>query len=59
MRKILDALYSGCGALAALFLGAIGALMMGPAVLREFSVLMRGADDITAWFCAATAFLFG
>jgi TRAP-type C4-dicarboxylate transport system permease small subunit len=57
MRKILDALYTGCGALAALFLGGIGALMMGQAVLREFGVLVRGADDITAWFCAATAFL--
>lgn len=57
MRKFLDALYLGCGGLAAIFLAGIGALMMGQAVLREFGVLVRGADDITAWFCAATAFL--
>jgi TRAP-type C4-dicarboxylate transport system permease small subunit len=57
MRKALDALYLGCGWLAAIFLAGIGALMLGQAVLREVGVLVRGADDITAWFCAATAFL--
>jgi uncharacterized membrane protein YeaQ/YmgE (transglycosylase-associated protein family) len=53
MRKILDALYLGCGWLAAIFLGGIGALMLGQALLREFGVLVRGANDLTAWFCAA------
>ena len=57
MRKFLDGLYLGCGWLAALFLAGIGALMLGQAVLRELGVLVRGADDITAWFCAASAFL--
>lgn len=57
MRKLLDTLYLGCGWLAAIFLAGIGALMMGQAVLREFGVLVRGADDIAAWFCAASAFL--
>ena len=57
VRKLLDALYLGCGWLAALFLAGIGVLMMGQAVLREFGVMVRGADDITAWFCAASAFL--
>jgi TRAP-type C4-dicarboxylate transport system permease small subunit len=57
MRKSLDALYLGCGWLAAIFLGGICVLMLSQAILREFGVLIRGADDLTAWFCAASAFL--
>jgi TRAP-type C4-dicarboxylate transport system permease small subunit len=57
MRKLLDALYLGCGALAAVFLGGICVLMLSQAILREFDVMIRGADDLTAWFCAASAFL--
>lgn len=37
-------------------LAGIGALMLLQAVLREFGVLVRGSDDITAWLCAASAF---
>ena len=57
MRRLLDALYLGCGWLAAVFLGGICILMLSQALLREFDVLIRGADDLTAWFCAASAFL--
>ena len=57
MRRALDALYLGCGWLAALFLAGICVLMLSQAILREFGVLIRGADDLTAWFCAASAFL--
>src|SRR5438552_4180923 len=57
MRKSFDALYLGCGWLAAIFLGGICVLMLSQAILREFGVLIRGADDLTAWFCAASAFL--
>jgi len=57
MRKTLDALYLGCGRLAAVFLGGICVLMLSQAILREVGVLIRGADDLTAWFCAATTFL--
>ena len=57
MRKALDALYLGCGRLAAVFLGGICVLMLSQAMLREVGVLIRGADDLTAWFCAAATFL--
>ena len=57
MRRFLDRLYAASGALAALCLAAICVLMLAQAVLREFGVLIRGADDITSWLCAASAFL--
>ena len=31
--------------------------MLAQAGLREAGVLLRGADDISAWLCAASAFL--
>src|SRR5262245_50338589 len=31
--------------------------MLAQAAGREFGLLIRGADDITAWLCAAAAFL--
>ena len=57
MRRFLDRLYAASGALAAVCLAAICALMLAQSGLREFGVLIRGADDITAWLCAASAFL--
>ena len=57
MRQALDALYLNCGRLAAVFLGGICVLMLAQALLREVGVLIRGADDLTAWFCAASMFL--
>ena len=57
MRRFLDRLYAASGALAAVCLASICALMLAQSGLREFGVLIRGADDITAWLCAASAFL--
>src|SRR3982750_662970 len=38
-------------------MAAICALMLAQAIGREFGVLIRGAEDIVAWLCAACAFL--
>ena len=56
MRRALDSLYRMSGGAAAICLAGIGVLMLLQAVLREFGILVRGADDITAWLCAASAF---
>lgn len=42
--------------LAALCLAAIFVVMMAQSLGREAGILVRGADDITAWLCAASAF---
>jgi len=57
VRRFLDRLYLGAGALAAVFLAAICALMLAQVAGRETGLLIRGADDIAAWLCAAAAFL--
>jgi TRAP-type C4-dicarboxylate transport system permease small subunit len=57
LRRFLDRLYAASGALAALCLAAIAVVMLAQAGMREFGFLLRGADDIVAWLCAATAFL--
>ena len=57
MRKTLDALYAASGVAAAVCLAGICVLMLAQAVAREVGMLIRGADDITAWLCAGTAFL--
>ena len=57
MRRFLDRLYYASGALAAVCLAAICVLMLAQAFGREAGILIRGADDITAWLCAASAFL--
>ena len=57
MRKFLDSLYLGSGVLAAAFLAGIGVLMLAQIVARELGYQVRGADDLTSWFCAASAFL--
>ena len=56
MRRFLDRLYLASGAFAALCLAGICVLMLAQAAGREFGLLIRGADDITAWLCAASAF---
>ena len=56
MRRFLDRLYAASGALAAICLAGIFVLMMTQAVGREFGLLIRFADDLTAWLCAASAF---
>jgi TRAP-type C4-dicarboxylate transport system permease small subunit len=57
LRKFLDSLYLGSGILAAAFLVGIGVLMLAQIIGRELGYQVRGADDLTAWFCAASAFL--
>ena len=57
MRRALDRLYSLSGALAAICLAAVCAVMLAQSIGREFGVLVRGADDISSWLTAAAAFL--
>jgi TRAP-type C4-dicarboxylate transport system permease small subunit len=57
LRRFLDRLYAASGALAALCLASIALVMLAQAGMREFGFLLRGADDIVSWLCAATAFL--
>lgn len=57
MRGFLDRLYAASGALAAVCLAGIAAVMLAQAGMREFGYLLRGADDIVAWLCAGSAFL--
>jgi TRAP-type C4-dicarboxylate transport system permease small subunit len=57
VRRFLDRLYGASGALAAICLASICVLMLAQAVGREFGLLIRVADDLTSWLCAAAAFL--
>ena len=57
MRRFLDRLYYASGALAAVCLASICALMLAQAFGREAGILIRGADDIVAWLNAACVFL--
>jgi TRAP-type C4-dicarboxylate transport system permease small subunit len=57
LRRFLDRLYGVSGALAALCLAGIFVVMLAQSFGREAGILVRGADDIVAWLCAAAAFL--
>ena len=57
MRRFLDRLYAASGAVAAACLAGVAAVMLLQAALRTAGYLLRGADDIVAWLCAASAFL--
>jgi TRAP-type C4-dicarboxylate transport system permease small subunit len=57
MRRFLDRLYAAAAALAAACLAGIAVVMLAQAAMRELGLLLRGADDIVAWLCAASAFL--
>lgn len=57
MRRFLDRLYAAAAIAAAVCLVLIGVVMLAQAVGRSFGILIRGADDITGWLCAAAAFL--
>ncbi len=57
MRAALNRLYTASGIAAAVCLASICVLMLAQAIAREAGILIRGADDISAWLCAATAFL--
>jgi len=56
VRRALDGLYSASGGLAAVCLALIAVVMLAQAAMRELGMLLRGADDIVSWLCAATAF---
>lgn len=57
MRKSLDFLYLAAAWLGAACVLSICLLMMTQALLRPAGIMVRGADDITAWVCAGAAFL--
>jgi TRAP-type C4-dicarboxylate transport system permease small subunit len=57
LRRILHALYDGAALLAAAFIFAIFAIMIGASVMRQLGMRTGGTDDLVAWFCAAAAFL--
>ncbi len=57
LRRWLDRLYDASGTLAALALAGIAVVMLAQAAGRQVGLLLRGADDIAAWLCAASAFL--
>ena len=56
MRRFLNRLYYASGALGALFILALCALMIAQSVLREFGVRTGAVNDVVAWFCAAASF---
>ena len=53
MRRTLDFIYDAAGYLAAFFVFAIFAVMIGSTVMREMGLRTGGTDDIVAWVCAA------
>lgn len=57
MRRALEFLYVASGVLAAVCLASIAVVMLLQAAMREVGLLLRGADDIVGWLCAASAFL--
>ncbi|HMS06419.1 MAG TPA: TRAP transporter small permease [Burkholderiaceae bacterium] len=57
LRRWLDRLYLAAGALAAVCIALIAALMIGQSVLREFGVRTGAVNDVVSWLCAASAFL--
>ena len=57
LRRALVKLYDASGMAAAVCLAGICVLMLAQAFAREAGFLLRGADDISAWLCAASAFL--
>jgi TRAP-type C4-dicarboxylate transport system permease small subunit len=57
LRRFLDRLYLASAVAGAICLASIALVMLLQAGMREVGLLLRGADDIVAWLCAASAFL--
>lgn len=57
LRRALNALYTFSGVLAALSLVGIGGLILAQVVARLFGTQVRGADDVSGYFLAASIFL--
>jgi len=56
MRRWLDRLYDGAGALGAACVFLIFVLMIWAGVGRQMNWRVSGVNDIVAWLCAAAAF---
>ncbi len=57
MRKLLDFLYRGTGALAALFMIGVLVMVITGIVTRELGIYLRGTDDYAGYCMAAAGFL--
>ena len=57
LRRALDAVYLGAGALGALCVALIAAGMVWQSIAREFGVSTGAMNDIVAWLCAAAGFM--
>jgi TRAP-type C4-dicarboxylate transport system permease small subunit len=57
LRRFLDRLYLASAVAGAICLASIAVVMLLQAGMREVGLLLRGADDIVSWLCAASAFL--
>ena len=55
--RLLDGLIHLAAVMAALCILSICVLMVSMSLSREFGINLRGADDLIAWLCAASAFL--
>ncbi|MFT4195850.1 TRAP transporter small permease [Ottowia sp.] len=56
MRRFLDRLYDGAGALGALCVFLIFVLMIWAGVGRQLNWRVSGVNDIVAWLCASASF---
>lgn len=56
MRRWLDRLYNGAGALSAFCVFLIFVLMIVAGVGRQMNWHVSGLNDVVAWLCAAAAF---
>lgn len=57
LRRALNVLYMIGAALGGLSLIGVLSLMLLQVLFRELGLVLRGADDLTAWSCAAAVFL--
>jgi TRAP-type C4-dicarboxylate transport system permease small subunit len=57
VRRLLDGLYLGCGALAALFLAAIAVLVLASIVTRLTALQAPGLSEYAGYCMAASSFL--
>jgi len=57
MRRLLDTLYTGCGVLAALFLVAIGVLVLTSITTRLLGLTVPGLANYAGYCMAASSFL--
>ena len=57
MRRLLDRIYFLCGALAAVFLAAIAALILSQIIARALGLFIPAANDFAGFCLAASSFL--